>query len=46
MGELVGHGVVANVRSHTERDRLAAGHVNRYVTDGVLAIAELAAVER
>ncbi len=46
MGELVRHGVVSNVRSHTEGDRIAAGHVNRYVTDGVLAVAELAAVAR
>ena len=44
MGELVRHGVVSNVRSHTEGDRIAAGHVNRYVTDSVLAVAELAAV--
>ena len=40
------HGVVSNVRSHTEGDRLAAGHVNRYVTDSVVAVADLAAVER
>ena len=46
MGELVRHNAVSNVRSHTEGDRLAAGHVNRYVTDSVVAVADLAAVER
>ncbi len=45
LGELVRHGVVENVRSHLAGERLAAGHVNRYVTDGVLAMADLKPAE-
>jgi hypothetical protein len=42
VGELQHYGVVANVRSHRPSERLAIGHVNRYLTDGVVAVAELA----
>lgn len=41
MGELQKACVVENVRSHLPRERLAIGKVNRYVTDGEVAVAEL-----
>lgn len=34
--------VIANVRSYRPSERLATGRVNRYVTDGIVAVAELA----
>uniref|UniRef100_UPI0035B08033 LssY C-terminal domain-containing protein n=1 Tax=Rhodoblastus sp. TaxID=1962975 RepID=UPI0035B08033 len=33
--------VIANVRSYRPSERLATGRVNRYVTDGIVAVAEL-----
>jgi hypothetical protein len=44
IGELQRHGVVANVRSHLPGEHLSIGHVNRYLTDGVVAVAELGPV--
>ena len=41
LGELQRRGVIANVQSHLPGERLSIGHVNRYLTDGVVAIAEL-----
>lgn len=41
VAELVRHGVITNVRSHLAGERLAIGPVNRYVTDGMLAVADL-----
>ncbi|MGP8233229.1 MAG: LssY C-terminal domain-containing protein [Methylovirgula sp.] len=35
------YGVIANVQSHQPSERLSIGHVNRYVTDGFVAAAEL-----
>ena len=34
-------GVIANVRSHLPGERLSIGHVNRYVSDGIVIVAEL-----
>jgi hypothetical protein len=39
--ELVRHDVVGNVRSHLSGERLEIGKVNKYVTDGEIAVAEL-----
>jgi hypothetical protein len=33
--------VIANVRSHLPGERLSMGHVNRYVSDGIVVVAEL-----
>ena len=41
IAELERHGVITNVRSHLPGERLSIGHVNRYLTDGVVAVAEL-----
>jgi hypothetical protein len=41
IGELQDRGVVANVRSHRPSERLSIGQVNRYLTDGFVAVAEL-----
>lgn len=41
IGELQRHGVVANIRSHLPGERLSIGHVNHYLTDGVIVVAEL-----
>jgi hypothetical protein len=41
IGELVRHGVVEQVRSYPAGERLALGHVNHYVTDGVVGVADL-----
>lgn len=41
MGELARHGVVGDVRSYLPGERLSIENVNRYVTDGFVAIAEL-----
>lgn len=42
MAELARRGLVANVRSYEPSERFAIGKVNRYVTDGFIAVAELA----
>lgn len=42
MAELRNAGVVGNVRSHFSRERLTIGKVNRYITDGEVAVADLA----
>jgi hypothetical protein len=39
--ELVQHGVVRNVRSHLSGERLEIGKVNKYITDGEIAVADL-----
>ena len=41
VAELLGHGVIRDVRSHRPGERIAIGHVNRYVTDGEVALAEI-----
>jgi hypothetical protein len=41
--ELISRGVVGNVRSHLSGEQLEIGKVNKYVTDGEIAIAELKA---
>jgi len=41
IGELQKHGVVSDVRAHLPRERLAIGKVNRYLTDGEVAVAQL-----
>ena len=41
IAELQRHNVVANVRTHYPGARLSLGRVNRYVTDGVVAVAEV-----
>jgi hypothetical protein len=41
IAELQRHDVVANVRTHSPGARLSLGRVNRYVTDGVVAVAEV-----
>ncbi len=41
IGALQRYGVVANVRSHHPSERLSIGQVNRYLTDGFVAVAEL-----
>ncbi|MFZ4533499.1 MAG: LssY C-terminal domain-containing protein, partial [Alsobacter sp.] len=41
VAELVRHGVVTDVRSHLAGERLTIGPVNRYVTDGMVAVADL-----
>jgi hypothetical protein len=43
IGELQKHGVVSNVRARMPLERLSIGKVNRYVTDGEVAVAELGA---
>jgi hypothetical protein len=42
VAELVRRGLVAKVRSYEPSERFAIGKVNRYVTDGFIAVAELA----
>jgi hypothetical protein len=42
MAELARRGLVANVRSYEPSERLTIGKVNRYVTDGFVAVADLA----
>lgn len=42
MGELARSGVVGDVRSYLPGERIAVGKVNRYVTDGNVAVATLA----
>jgi len=39
--ELVRHGVAGNVRSHLSGERLEIGKVNKYITDGEIAVADL-----
>ena len=39
--QLQHQGVIANVRSHFPGERLSIGHVNRYVSDGIVVVAEL-----
>ncbi|MDR7039208.1 hypothetical protein J2X36_003981 [Methylobacterium sp. BE186] len=39
--ELTEHGVIAPVRYHFPGERLSIGTVNRYVSDGLVAVAEL-----
>lgn len=39
--ELTEHGVIAPVRYHLPGERLSIGTVNRYVSDGMVAVAEL-----
>jgi len=39
--QLQHQGVIANVRSHLPGERLSIGHVNRYVSDGIVVVAEL-----
>lgn len=39
--QLQHRGVIANVRSHLPGERLSIGHVNRYVSDGIVVVAEL-----
>lgn len=41
MGELARAGAVVDIRSHVPGERLAIGKVNRYVTDGEVAIGTL-----
>jgi hypothetical protein len=41
IGALQHSGVVTNVRSHHPSERLFVGRVNRYLTDGSVAVAEL-----
>ncbi len=42
VGELAGSGVISEARSYTPGERLSIGKVNRYITDGAIAVAELA----
>ena len=42
VAELLGHGVIRDVRSHRPGERIAIGHVNRYKTDREVALAEIA----
>ena len=44
IGELVKRGVIFNVRSQPSGEHFEIGKVNRYVTDGEVAVAELKAV--
>lgn len=41
VAELRGSGVIADATVYQEGDRLEDGRVNHYVTDGVVAVAEL-----
>ena len=41
IGELKRHNVIANIREHLPGERLSVGHVNRYLTDGFVAVANL-----
>jgi hypothetical protein len=43
IAELVRRGVIRGVRLHRLGERLAVGHVNRYITDGDVALAEIVA---
>lgn len=43
ISELQSHRVIENIRSHVPGERLAIGRVNRYVTDGDIAVADLVA---
>jgi LssY C-terminus len=44
IGELQRHDVIVNIRSHLPGERLSIGKINRYVTDGAVAVAELGAL--
>jgi hypothetical protein len=41
IGDLQRHGVIVNVRSRLPGERLSIGKINHYLTDGVVAVAEL-----
>jgi hypothetical protein len=41
LGQLHARGVLRGLRAHAPGERLNLGHVNRYVTDGFVAIAEI-----
>lgn len=41
IAELQKRGLIANVRAHQPSERIALGKVNRYVTDGMVAVADL-----
>ena len=41
IAELVHHGVIRDVRQHLPGERLSTGRVNRYITDGEVAVAEI-----
>jgi len=43
IGALIDRGVIDKVRSHREGERIQIGKVNRYVTDGEIAVADLIA---
>ena len=45
-GELKKGGVIGDVRSYQTGDQVGAEHVNRYVTDGDVAVADLGSHER
>lgn len=41
IGDLERHGAIGNVREHLPGERVSIGRINRYVTDGLVAVAEL-----
>lgn len=41
VGELLQRGLIANVRTHRPSERVGLGKVNRYITDGMIAVADL-----
>ncbi|HWV42516.1 LssY C-terminal domain-containing protein [Pseudorhodoplanes sp.] len=43
VGELTRHGVITNLQSQLSGERLEVGKVNKYVTDGEIAVADLRA---
>jgi hypothetical protein len=44
--ELREHGAIGQVRHHMPGERLSIGTVNRYLSDGLVAVAELSARPR
>lgn len=42
IGELQARGLIANVRTHRPSERVLLGKVNHYITDGLVAVADLA----